>query len=278
MRALFLALVLGAALAAWSVPAGFAHDLTPDQLRDTVQFDQHVGGSVPLDLHFLDETGQPVTLGSYFAPNHPVVLTLNYFHCQNLCSLELQGLVSGLNGLPFTLGDQYSVVTVSFDPRETPEDAMGAKIRALRGYVHPEAAGGWHLLTTDDQSTIDRLTEAVGFHYAYDAQEDDYAHPVGVAVLTPTGQISRYLFGLDYSSNDLRLALVDGASQRIGTVVDQLLLFCYHYQPMLGRYTPEVMNILKIAGAVSVVALAGLIFLLTRLGRVGPGARTEVAG
>ena len=264
MRGLVLALALGAVLASLLVPGVLAHDIPPDQLRETVKFDQHVGDQVPLDLAFLDETGQPVTLGSYFGGNRPVVLSLNYFHCQNLCSLELQGLVSGLNGVPFTLGDQYTVVTVSFDPRETPEDAMGAKVRALRGYVHPEAATGWHVLTTDDRSTIDRLTEAVGFHYAYDPQEDDYAHPVGVAVLTPGGQISRYLFGLDFSANDLRLALVDATAGHLGTLLDRALLVCYHYDPLTGRYTPLAWNLVRGGAAAGGLALVGLLIWLWR--------------
>lgn len=243
-------------------PAALAHDLPAEQLR-TVRFSPHEGRQVPTELRFTDENGLPVALGSYFGAK-PLILTLNYFRCQNLCSLELQGLVSGLNGLPFTLGDQFTMLTVSFDSRELPRDASAAKFKAFRGYVHPEAAGGWHLLTTADQSTIDALTDAVGFNYVYDDQEDDYAHPAGVVVLGPSGEVSRYLYGLDFSATDLRLALVEAAANRIGSVVDQVLLVCYHYDPISGRYTPLVMTLIKLGAVATCLAVGGGLLVLWR--------------
>jgi protein SCO1 len=248
-----------------------AHELSPDQLRE-VSFRQHPGDSLPLDLAFTDDNGQSVMLRDYFGSNRPVILTMNYFHCQNLCEIELQDLVGGLNGVPFTMGDQYTLVTVSFDTRDTPRDAALEKFRAFRGYVHPQAAAGWHLLTTDDQSAIDRLTQAVGFQYAYDEQQDDYAHPAGVVLVTPQGEISRYIYGLDFSANDLRLGLVEAAADRIGSLVDQVLLVCYHYDPISGRYTPLVMNLMKAGGGVTVLLVGiGLFFLWRSDLRKGAG-------
>jgi protein SCO1/2 len=258
----FVAVLAGLTLTLCTTAPAIAHQLTRDELHQ-VGFQQHQGDSVPLDLAFNDEYGTRVTLANYFT-SRPVILTLNYFHCQNLCSLELQGLVDGLNGVPFTLGDQYTLLTVSFDPRETPHDASTARFRAMRGYIHPEATATWHVLTTSDQSAIDRLTEAVGFGYVYDPQEDDYAHPAGVVVLTPTGRISRYIYGLDYSANDLRLGLVEAAANRIGSLVDQVLLVCYHYDAVTGRYTPLVMSILSAAAGLTVLIVGVVLFMMFR--------------
>ncbi|MDQ6669442.1 MAG: SCO family protein [Chloroflexota bacterium] len=261
LRLLAVAWLLGLSIA----PAALAHELPAEQVR-AVRFDPHPGQQVPGELGFTDENGQAVTLGTYFR-DKPVILSLNYFHCQNLCLLELQGLVSGLNGLPFTVGDQFSLLTVSFDSRELPADAAAAKFKAFRGYVHPEAAAGWHLLTTSNQATIDALTQAVGFNYVYDAQENDYAHPAGVTVLTPSGQVSRYLYGLDFSATDLRLALVEAAANHIGSVVEQVLLVCYHYDPISGRYTPLVMNVIKVAATATCLVVGGGLFFLWRAER-----------
>jgi protein SCO1/2 len=238
-----------------AVPGVAAHPLDPSQLG-SVGFTQKLGAPVPLDLFFHDEDGQPVRLGDYFG-SRPVILTLNYFHCQNLCPVEIDGVVKGLNGLPFTMGDEYTLLTVSIDPREGPVDAQDVKARGLRGYVkQPAGDAGWHVLT-GDQASIDRLTEAVGFDYAYDAQNDDFAHPAGVVVLTPGGRISRYLYGIDFSANDLRLALVDASAQQIGSLVDRALLVCYHYDPATGRYTPLVFGLLQ-GGALATILTVGL--------------------
>jgi protein SCO1/2 len=244
--------------------AASAHELTPDQLNQ-VQFDQRPGAQVPADALFRDETGETVRLGTYFG-SRPIVLTMNYFHCQNLCPLELDGVIGGLNGLPFTLGDDFTMVTISMDPREGPADALDAKARALRGYVHPSAAGGWHVLT-GDHVAIDAVADAIGFQYAYDAQQNDFAHPAGVVILTPQGHVSKYLYGIDFSSNDLRLALVDAASERIGSLIDRALLVCYHYDPITGRYTPLVFQMLQIGAAVTLLAVVVGVGLLWRAER-----------
>jgi protein SCO1/2 len=256
-------------LLATAAPA-HAHDLAPDQLA-SVGFDQRLGDRVPLELLFRDESGASIRLGDYF-DGRPVILSLNYFHCQNLCPLELDGLMNGLNGISFTLGKDFTLITVSIDPREGPADAQDIKTRTLRGYDKADqAVGGWHVLT-GDQAAIDRLTDAVGFRYAYDPIQDDYAHPAGVVVLTPTGQISRYLYGLDFSANDLRLALVDAGAQRIGTLLDRALLVCYHYDPLTGRYTPFALNFVRGGAVIGLIALVGFLGWLWR-GEFSPISR-----
>jgi protein SCO1/2 len=261
-----LALLVMIALPA---PAASAHDLSPDQLAN-VGFDQRLGGRVPLDLLFHDENGESVRLGDYF-DNRPVILSLNYFHCQNLCPLELDGLMNGLNGITFTLGQDFTMITVSIDPREGPSDAQDIKARTLRGYDKAaQGTDGWHVLT-GDQDAIDRLTDAVGFRYAYDPIQDDYAHPAGVIVLTPSGQISRYLYGLDFSANDLRLSLVDAGAEHIGTLLDRALLVCYHYDPLTGRYTPFALNFVRGAAVLGLLSLVGFLGWLWR-GELHAGA------
>jgi protein SCO1/2 len=234
-----------------------AHELSRDQLRG-VTFEQKLGNRVPLDLAFRDQDGQPVTLRDFF-DMRPVLLTLNYFHCNNLCPLELDGLMSGLNGLSFTPGNEFLVLTVSIDSRDGPAEASDARARALRGFDKRHAADGWRALTTDRQDTIDQLAQSVGFHYVYDPQEDEFAHPTGAVVLTSDGRVSRYLYGLDFSATDLRLALVDAAAGSIGTLLDRALLVCYHYDPLTGRYTPLALDLLRIGGGAGVLALAGLL-------------------
>jgi protein SCO1/2 len=258
----YIAGVMALAAFACSFAVASAHDLSPEALSQ-IGIDQHPGQTVPPDLLFQDESGAFVRLGDYYG-QRPIVLTLNYLRCQNLCPLELDGLMRGLNGLSFTMADDYEVLTVSIDPREGPADALDARNRAVRTYIHPTAiATGWHILTTD-HTNIDRLADAVGFRYGYDAQSDEYAHPAAVVVLTPAGRVSRYLYGIDFAANDLRLALVDAGEQQVGSVLDRALLVCFHYDPATGRYTPLVMNVLQIGGAVTVLGLGSLLVWLWR--------------
>lgn len=257
-----------------TIPAR-AHGLGPDELRE-VGFDQRLGEPIPLDLVFRDESGQPIELGSY-VHTRPIILTLNYFDCANLCPLTIESLAGGLSDLPFTLGEQFSVLSVSIDPRESPELAAAKKPIYLRPYARPGVERGWHFLT-GEQGAIERLTRAVGFRYAYDADQDQYAHPAGIVVLTPGGRVARYLYGLDYSPTDLRLALVEAAEQWIGSAIDQALLLCYHYDPATGRYTPAVLGAVRLAGAATVLGVGALLGLLWRTDLRRSGRRGRPVG
>jgi protein SCO1/2 len=226
-----------------------------------VAFEQRLNEPVPLDLAFRDEAGNAVQLGDYLGQK-PVILTLNYYECQMLCPLVLEGLLHSLRALSFTIGEQFDVVTVSINPSETAALGAKTKSRYIRDYGRPKAAG-WHFLTGDEAS-IQQLTQAVGFSYAYDGGKDQYAHAAGIMVITPQGRISRYFYGIEFSPRDLRLALVEAAANTIGSPVDQLLLFCYHYDPATGRYTLVARRALQLAGLATVLSLAGFMVVMFR--------------
>jgi len=217
---------------------------------------------VPLDLVFRDETGRPVPLRSLFR-GRAVVLSLVYYQCPMLCTLTLNGLASALSVLTFDVGKDFDVVTVSFEPKETPELAAAKKAVYLRRYRRPGAAAGWHFLT-GDATQIRRLTDAVGFKYAWDERTKQYAHASGVMVLTPDARLARYLYGVEYAPKDLRFAIVEASQGRILSPVDRLLLYCYHYDPTLGRYGKSVMAILRVAAVLTLGGLGAMIFALRR--------------
>ncbi len=250
--AALLLMVLGVSAAA--APAG-AHELVPGETNG-ISFTQNVGQQAPLDLRFRDEAGAPVTLRRYFG-DRPVILTMNYLRCRNLCSLVIQGLGASLGRVPLQLGVDYAVITVSIDPSDTPEQAAATKSEALASAGQPPASGGWHVLTGAHRE-IDQLAHAVGFNYGYDADQDEYAHPAGIIVLTPEGRVDRYLYGIDFPPTDVRLALVDAAQGHIGSVIDQALLLCYRYDAETGRYTPLVLSLVRQLAVVTVVGLGGL--------------------
>jgi protein SCO1/2 len=236
-------------------------DGRPPILR-AVNIEQHLDRPLPLDLEFQDETGRTVRLGDYFG-KRPVVLVLAYYNCPMLCTQVLNGLVSAMRVLSFEVGREYEVVTVSFDPRDDAADARAKKKPYVARYGREGAAAGWHFLTGEPES-IRRLTDAVGFRYAWDARQEQFAHASAIYVTTPEGRLSRYLFGIEYAPRDLRLALVEASRGRIGTPVDQLLLYCYHYDPASGRYGAVVMNILRLAGAGFVLILSSFLFVMWR--------------
>lgn len=234
----------------------------PAPLRE-VGFDQKLGERVPLDLVFRDAGGAPVRLGDYFG-GRPVVLSLVYFNCPMLCSMTLQGLTASLRMLDFDAGRDFQVVTVSFDPREGPADAARARDTYLPRYRAGGRAGAesaWHFLTGDAEA-IRRLTEAVGFRYQYDADRGQFAHAAGMVVLTPGGEVARYFFGIDPPPNDLRLGLVEAGEGTIGSPVDQVLLYCFHYDPVTGKYTAASLNLIRAGGALTVLALLGFIAVM----------------
>jgi protein SCO1 len=268
-------LALAAALA-FTLAAGAARaqDGRPAALRD-VGFDQHLGETLPLDLAFRDETGREVRLRDYFG-KRPVVLTLVYYECPMLCTLSLNGLVSALSVLPWTPGQEFELVTVSFDPRETPAQAQAKKTAYLARYKRTGAAAGWHFLTGDEAS-VRALTRAAGFRYAWDQAGGQFAHPAGVVVVTPDGRLSRYLFGVEYAPKDLRLALVESSAGKVGGPMEQLLLFCYRYDPATGKYGPVVLGLVRLGGVLTLLALAAFYFFSFRRERAQARSAPESA-
>jgi protein SCO1/2 len=227
-----------------------------------VDIEQRLNNQIPLDLKFRDESGREVRLGEYFAKGKPVALTLVYYECPMLCSQVLNGAVGAFQALSFTAGKEFEVVTVSFDPREGPELAAKKKETYLRRYKREGAEQGWHFLT-GDKASIDALAESVGFHYVWDEQSQQFAHASAVMVATPAGRLSHYFYGIDYSPKDLRLAFVEASEGKIGSPVDSLILFCYHYDPASGRFAP-VMGVLRAAGVLTVFGVVGLLAYLMR--------------
>ncbi len=235
---------------------------------ENVGIEQHLNAQVPPDLVFADDTGRSVKLGDYFGKK-PLILNLVYYNCPMLCGEALAGLSASMKMIKFDVGNQFDVVTVSFNPKETPQIAAEKKADYLKRYGRPNAAAGWHFLTGPAES-INALTKAVGFQYQYDAAKDQYAHATAILVLTPQGRISRYFYGVDFPPKDLRLGLVEASEGKIGNAVDQVLLYCYHYDPTVGKYGAVISNMLKLGGGLTILLIAALIFILIRLDRVAP--------
>jgi protein SCO1/2 len=236
----------------------------PPRLQN-VGIDQHLDAQVPPDLAFVDESGKAVKLGDYFG-RKPLILNLVYYNCTMLCGEALAGLSSAMRLVKFDVGNEFDVVTVSFDPRDTPQMAAVKKADYVKRYGRPNAAAGWHFLTGSAQS-IDVLARTVGFQYQYDEKSNQFAHATAIMLLTPQGRISRYFYGVDFPPKDLRMGLVEASQNKIGNAVDAVLLYCYHYDPQTGKYGAMVANILKLAGAATILLLGGLIFTLWRLDR-----------
>ena len=237
----------------------------PTALRD-VRIEQKLDQQLPLDLVFRDESGQQVKLGQYFG-HKPVVLAFVYYDCPMLCTQILNGMVTSFRVLPFEIGKEYDVVTVSFDPRETSELATKKKkvyIDYLPEKMRADATNGWHFLTGDAEN-IAKLTDAAGFRYHYDEATKQFAHASGIMVTTPQGRLSRYFYGVDYPARDLRLGLIESSANKIGSTADQLLLYCYHYDPATGKYGAAIMRVMRVAGVLTVIGiLAMMLFLKAR--------------
>jgi protein SCO1/2 len=225
-----------------------------------VGLDQRLNEQLPLDLPFRDETGKSVRLRDYFGEK-PVVLALVYYQCPMLCTLVLNGLLRSLRALSFTAGHEFTVVMVSFAPRETPALAAIKKATYLQAYARPGAEAGWHFLTGEEPA-IQQLTQAAGFRYVYDAKADQYAHASGIIVLTPQGRIARYFYGVEYAPRDLRLGLVEASTNKIGSPIDQVLLLCYHYDPATGKYGVLITNVLRLAGVATVLGLGTFMLVM----------------
>lgn len=250
--------------------AGFAQVMTPPDFRRTkphglerVGIDQLLGEQVPLDLQFRDESGQTVALGDYFHSGRPVIVNLVYYQCPMLCGEVLQGMSAAAKVLKFAPGKQYELVTVSIDPREGPDLATAKKQSVMERLGRPGAEKGWHFLV-GDQANIDALAKSVGWHYQYDPKTNQFAHAAGIVLVTPEGRIAQYYYGVEYSARDLRLGIVEASENKVGSLADQVLLYCYHYDPRTGRYGAVVTNIVRLGGALTVFILGGFLIVLYR--------------
>ena len=236
-----------------------AASVLPPGLRN-VSLEQRLNQQVPLDLNFRNDNGSQTPLSSYFG-SKPVILALVYYQCPMLCTQILNGLVISLRGMSLVSGRDFEVVAVSIDPTETPDLAARKKAEYLRRYA--KSSTGWHFLTGAEPQ-IRQLAEAVGFRYAYDPQTKQYAHASAIMVLTPGGRLSRYFYGIEYAPRDLRLGLVEASENKIGSPADQLLLYCYHYDPSTGKYSAIVMNIVRLAGALTLLIFGSLLIWMWR--------------
>jgi protein SCO1 len=234
----------------------------PEELEG-VGVTEHLGERIPLDLEFVDSGGKPVALKQFFDGRRPVVLTLNYSNCPMLCSLQLNGLFDALKRMPWAIGDQFEMITVSFDPLETPERARMTKQKYLEIYRRAGAAEGWHFLTGREED-IKKLAAAVGFRYRYAEATRQYIHVAVTYILTPDGRLSRYLYGVEYDPQTIRLAMVEAGGGKIGSTTDQILLFCYHYDAESGRYAPAAFRLMQFGGAITVLIVGIAIWRLRR--------------
>jgi protein SCO1/2 len=256
-----LAQVSGAPAPGFKREVGQPASSIPAPLRE-IGFDQHIGDLLPLDVPFRDEHGASVRLGDYFG-RRPVVMVFAYYDCPMLCTLSINGLASALNILSLDAGRDFEVVIVSFNTGDTPVSAAAKKASYLTRYKRDGAEAGWHFLS-GERDAIDRVTKAAGFRFTWDEATKQFAHPSGVMVVTPEGRLARYLFGIEYGPRDLRLALVEASAGKVGSPADALLLYCYHYDPVTGRYGLAIMRAIRLAGGVTVLALGTFIVVMVR--------------
>ena len=232
---------------------------------DGIGIDQKLNEQLPLDLELKNENGETVKLGDYFGKK-PVMLSLVYYECPMLCNQILNGMVTAFRLMSFTPGSEFEVVTISFDPRETPALAAAKKknyVDHLPQAKRASAYAGWHFLTADEQS-IRKITDAIGFRYRWDDETNQFAHASGVYVATPQGKLARYFYGIEYPPRDLRLGLIEAADNRIGSPMDQLLLYCFHYDPKTGKYGPVVMRMMQVGGVATLLAIVGMFIVMRR--------------
>lgn len=252
-------------LLAWMALAAVAYgqDLTPKPAAlDSVGVDQKLGASVPANLAFRDERGEAVTLSRYLR-DKPVVLVPAYYECPMLCTQILNGLLSGLRPLSPTAGEDFAVVIFSIDPEESPALAAEKKATYVEGYGRENGESGWHFLT-GDRAAIDALTRALGYRYLHDPETDEYIHASAIAILTPRGRIARYLFGVEFAPRDLQLGLLEAARDAIGSPIDAVLLYCFQYNPLTGKYTLAIYRLVRIAGAITAICILAFVFAMVR--------------
>ncbi len=251
----------GTPVAGYLTAPGVSSSSMPTALRE-IGFDQNIDQKLPLDATFRDESGQTVTLGSYYG-KRPVLLAFIYYECPMLCTQVLNAMTATISTMSLDAGKDFELVLVGIDPRETPAQAAAKKTEYLRRYKREGAEAGWHFLTGDEPQ-IQRVAKAAGFRYAWDEQTQQYAHPTGIIVTTTDGRLARYLFGIEYGARDLNLSLVEASEGKVGSFADQLLLFCYHYDPMTGRYGIYVMRTLRVAAVATVLLIGTFIVVMVR--------------
>jgi len=233
---------------------------------------QKLNTRIPLDLMFRDETGKVVRLREYFSGKKPVVLDFVYYRCPMLCPIVLDGTTEALTNLKYDIGKEFDVITVSIDPRDKPEDAARMKEKYVKRYGRLGSASGWHFLTAHE-TAIQQLADAVGFQFVYDSKMDQFAHGAALFVLTPDGRTSRYFFGFEYKPRDLRLAIYEASEGKIGSVVEEVLLLCFHYDPKIGKYSRDALLFARAGGVTTMLALGGFIFVMIRKERMADGRR-----
>lgn len=246
-----------------ALPASAEKVQNPNALLENIDVVERLGETVPLDLEFRDENGQPVKLGDYFKGDKPVLLNLGYYKCPMLCNMVLNGMVGGLQELSWVAGDEFRIVTVSIDPREGPKLAREKKATYIKQLGKPKAAKGWHFLTGRRES-IKALAAAVGFGYEYDTNRMEYAHGASIFFLSPTGKITRYLYGIEYEAKQLRLALVEAGEGTVGNAIDRFLLRCYHYDPHSRKYGVYVWGVMRAGGLLTFSFIAIMLFVFWR--------------
>jgi protein SCO1/2 len=253
-------------LAAIAVAAGPARsEEAPGTTLSKVGFDQNLDAPLPLDLNFRDESGRAVALGDYFG-SKPVIVTLVYFRCPMLCGEELKGLARSLKPLSMAVGKDFDVITVSIDPKDTPESAREKKAKILEYYGREGSEAGWHFLTGDEPA-IAALARTVGFRYVYNAESEQYVHAAGLAIATPQGRLARDFYGIDFPPKDLQFGLIEASRGKIGSPIARLLLFCYHSDPTTGKYTLAIVNILRVVGTATALGLAAYVVAMIRRDR-----------
>jgi protein SCO1/2 len=251
------------ALTVASQLAAATKQTNPVDLREAVKIEQRIGSTLPLDATFKDESGKQVRLRDYFGNGKPVVITPVYYSCPMLCNVVIDNFINKLADLKLNVGDDFNVVTYSFDSHETPPEADAKRNLYLKRYGRPGAVEGWHFLTGDAKN-VKVLSDALGFGFAWDEQRQQFAHAAAIMVVTPDGKIARYHYGMDWSPRDLRFSLVEASHNKLGTVTDHLLLICYQYEPGTGKYSARAMNVVRAGGVATIAALAGFIFVSLR--------------
>jgi protein SCO1 len=277
-RAIFclVALAIAGRGAVAQIPPPPVNAGTSAEVTSRVGIDQKLASQVPLDAVFRDETGRTVTLREYCKPNKPVVLALVYYECPMLCTMTLNGMSAAFKPLNFSVGNEFEVVTISINPKETPQQAAAKKKSYVKLYGRAGAEGGWHFLV-GDESQIKLVAESVGFRYFYDENSKQYAHASGIMLLTPEGKVSRYFYGLEYSARDLRLGIVEASENKVGSLAEQVMLLCFQYDPMKGKYGFYVMGALRVGAVLLVVSLATFIVVSVRRDRRNRSANAAAA-